>query len=377
MPGELELMLDPNGDEVKLTWHKGNGPWSRPLKLPSALLSHRSRDLRAALGALNAYMRSNHDFMEERDPGWQNYRGVLKELQQHGAALYNALFDESDLRAQVLSQALQSLNDGAELRVHCSDEVVSLPLGFVFEGDPLPLSGRPSRADFSGFWLNRFNITMLVRGGGVEQEFLGVDPRSLRALYALHRTEVEDAWPHLGNDSAKLKRLTGLPIKDYYDWDSARQACASICDADTIVFILAHSDGDWLELANKSKIDCQGFARMLHKGRRESHPVLLVLNCCLSATGGEGRSLLSAIAQPGFCGLIGTEAEILNSYALRCGTCLMWELCANGLTLGEAFDRMQRAEDLFPLNLFYTCYAERDFRLKGPIDELQGQLEAA
>jgi len=55
----------------------------------------------------------------------------------------------------------------------------------------------------------------------------------------------------------------------------------------------------------------------------------------------------------------------------------MWELCANGRTLGEAFDRMQRAEDLFPLNLFYTCYAERDFRLNGPIDELQGQLEAA
>ena len=105
--------------------------------------------------------------------------------------------------------------------------------------------------------------------------------------------------------------------------------------------------------------------------------MLLVLNCCLSATGGEGRSLLSAIAQPGFCGLIGTEAEILNSYALRCGTRLMWELCANGLTLGEAFDRMQRAEDLFPLNLFYTCYAERDFRLKGPIGELQEQLEAA
>jgi len=55
MPGELELMLDPNGDEVKLTWHKGNGHWSRPLKLPSALLSHRSHDLRTALGAKRLY----------------------------------------------------------------------------------------------------------------------------------------------------------------------------------------------------------------------------------------------------------------------------------------------------------------------------------
>jgi hypothetical protein len=361
-------MLDPNGDEVKLTWYKGYGPWSRPLKLPSALLIHRSRDLRAALGALNTYMRSNHDLVEERDPGWQNYRGVLKELQQNGAALYYALFDDGDPRAEALLQALQSLDDGAELRVHCSDEVVSLPLGFVFEGDPLPLSGRPSRADFAGFWLNRFTITMLVRGGGVEQDFLGVDPQSLRALYALHRTEVEDAWPHLGKDSARLKRLTRIPVQDYYDWDSATRACASICDADSIVFVLAHSDGDWLELANKSKIDCQGFARMLHKGRTESRAVLLVLNCCLSATGGEGRSLLSAVARPGFCGLIGTEAEILNTYALRCGTRLMWELCANGLPLGEALDAMRDAEDLFPLNLLYTCYAQRDFQLRRPID---------
>jgi hypothetical protein len=116
---------------------------------------------------------------------------------------------------------------------------------------------------------------------------------------------------------------------------------------------------------------------MLHKDRDSKHTVLLILNCCLSVTGGEGGSLLSAAARKGFCGLVGTEAEILNTYALRCGTRLMWELCANGLPLGEALDAMQSAEDLFPLNLFYTCYAQRDFQLLRPIDQLREQLEAA
>ena len=88
-------------------------------------------------------------------------------------------------------------------------------------------------------------------------------------------------------------------------------------------------------------------------------------------------SLLSAAARKGFCGLVGTEAEILNTYALRCGTRLMWELCFAGRPLGEALDEMQSAEDLFPLNLLYTCYAQRDFQLVRPIDELQEQLEAA
>src|SRR6516165_4072366 len=135
MPTPFELMLDPNGDEIKVTWHRGSGPFSKPLKLSSALMSRRSHDVRAALSELNAYVRTNQNLDEEKDPGWKRYVGVLKELQQRGAALYNAFFDDGDLRTKALIQALQSLEAGAELRIHCSDEVVSLPLGFLFDGD--------------------------------------------------------------------------------------------------------------------------------------------------------------------------------------------------------------------------------------------------
>jgi hypothetical protein len=76
-------------------------------------------------------------------------------------------------------------------------------------------------------------------------------------------------------------------------------------EKNSVVFVLAHSNGDWLKLSG-SEMDCQRFARMLHEGRDENHAALLVLNCCLSATGGDQRSLLSAVAQRGFCGLIGT-----------------------------------------------------------------------
>jgi hypothetical protein len=72
---------------------------------------------------------------------------------------------------------------------------------------------------------------------------------------------------------------------------------------------------------------------------------------------------------------VGTEAEILNSYALRCGTRLMWELCFNGLPLGKAIDAMQSAADLFPLNLLYTCYAQRDFQLLKPMEPIEQRYE--
>jgi hypothetical protein len=363
---QLELMLDPNGDQIKLMWCKENGPFSKPLKYSTAALAALSHGVRSALSELNSYVRTNQDLQEEKDPGWKRYAAAMLELRQQGAALYNELFhDDENPHIEALLQALQSLEPGGELRVHCSDEVASLPLGFVFDGDARPLGGNPSRPDFAGFWLERFRITMLVAGSGATD--IVIKPDTLKAVYALHRAEVENSLPYLGSDGGRLKQLVRIPVNEHFDWDSARHACASVGNADSIIFVLAHSDGDWLELDGNSKIDCRGFAKMLRSGRAADHAVLLVLNCCLSATGGEGRSLLSAVAQPGFCGLIGTEAEILNSSALRCGARLMWGLCFEGLDLGAAFEQMQHAEDLFPLNLFYTCYAERHFRLERPL----------
>jgi hypothetical protein len=280
------------------------------------------------------------------------------------------LLNEDDARSQELLRAIETLRAGAEIRVNCSDDEVSLPLGFVFEGEVGSPIGKPSRADFADFWLDRFKITTLVEGSGCGLERRSVDPESLKALYALHRTELENALPYLGSDTLKLRQLISLPVKQYYNWDAAKRAYSTIIDKDNIIFVFAHSDGDYLNF-DDSSVDCNTLSLNLHKDRDPRHPVLLILNCCLSITGGDGGSLLSAAARKGFCGLVGTEAEILNTYALRCGTRLMWELCANGLPLGEALDKMQSAEDLFPLNLLYTCYAQRDFQLRRPIDQLQ------
>ncbi len=377
MAGELELSLDPNGEHIKLRWSKDDEPPSKPLRLDIDLLRKRSRAVREALSALNNYVCGNQSLEEEKDPGWRNYAVVIKTLRQKGQALFSALLSEEDQRSQELLRVVGGLPQGSELRVNCSDDEVSLPLGFVFEGEVGSPIGKPSRADFAGFWLNRFKITMLVEGSGCGHERRNVNPQSLKALYALHRTEVENALPFLGADTiSKLKALTLLPVQQYYNWDTAKRAYAEIRDVDNIVFVFAHSDGDSLEL-DDSSIDCNTFSLMLHKDRDPSHPILLILNCCLSVTGGDGGSLLSAAARKGFCGLVGTEAEILNTYALRCGTGLMWELCFNGRPLGEALDEMQRAAELFPLNLLYTCYAQRDFQLLRPIDQPQQQLQAA
>ena len=373
MPGELELNLDPNGDHIKLWWKAEDEPPSKPLRLSRDKLRKRSGEVREALNKLNAYVCKNQKLQEESDPGWQHYSEILRTLRQKGRALYSTLFDDDDEpRTQELLRAIDGVGSGAEIKVYCSEDEVTLPLGFVFEGPVAAPITKPSRIDFNGFWRDRYRITMLVAGSGCGAERRSVDPDTLKTLFALHEAEIARSVQYLGNDYAKLKQLTLLPVQAYYDWDHAKNAYSTITSTNNIIFVFGHSDGDAIVL-NHSEIDCNTFSRMLHKNRDGNHAVLLILNCCLSATGGDGGSLLSAAARRGFCGLIGTESEILNTYALRCGTRLMWELCANGRPLGEALEAMQNAEDLFPLNLFYTCYAQRDFQLRQPIRQLHDQ----
>jgi len=90
------------------------------------------------------------------------------------------LLNEDDARSQELLRAIESLRSGAEIRVNCSDDEVSLPLGFVFEGEVEAPIRKPSRADFAGFWLDRFKITMLVEGSGCGLERRSIDPQRSR-----------------------------------------------------------------------------------------------------------------------------------------------------------------------------------------------------
>jgi hypothetical protein len=372
---EIEFIVTPNDKDVKLQWRADNSPLSKPIKINAELLERRSTGLRKALAALNEYVRRNPALDEARDPEWKAYRLALQEIASSGKALRAALLRE-DAGAGPLAEALAAAPIGTALKVSCSDEDVTFPFGFVCEPDAdtadLPVlqpddkrKYRPSLKDFERFWLFRFRISMLVQGSGCVAGALTVNPDSLRALYALHRTEFEASVDDLGLDCNNLRQFLKLRVGDHYDWNSAQRAWRSMDTSDSIVFVLAHSDGDILRLQD-SQMESLQFKDMLEK-RSGRGATLLILNCCLSATGAGGASLLSSVARQGFCGLVGTEAEILNSKALLFGTRLLERLLKNGEPLGDALDALQSDDGLFPLNLFYTCYADRSFKLQQPM----------
>jgi hypothetical protein len=366
----MEIRIDPNGDTTKIRLKKGGPADSRPVIVGTHLLRDRSKTLREALDNLNDYVRLRGNKVDF-DPGLRRYAQLIMELKEQGSALHTALFSTQNEGARALLNKLSTLKDGDEILVQCSCDEVTLPLGFLYR---FPVEEAPlvyGKQDFDGFWMNRYKITMLIEGSNCDENALAIEPDSFKSIYALHETEVDAAWDYLMDDGpkfSKLRELRCLSTQEHGNWNKVRAAFASGKNWN-VVFVLAHSDGDWLKLADSS-IACQDFADMLQMDHPAGGAELLILNCCNSATGGVQRSLLSSVAADGFCGLIGTEAEVLNSHALRCGTYLMWELCAHGKSLGEAFDLMQLEKSLFPLNLFYTCYADRRFRLCKPFDYL-------
>jgi hypothetical protein len=388
MSDGLEICFSTNGQEIKLQWRLfGTGPLSKPLKLNSGLIRDRCRSLRQTLTALNEYVIQHNGLNEERDPGWTAYDACLQRIKTEGRGLRSAIFRPDDPHAGALAEALEALPPNSHLDVSCSDTDVTLPLNFVYSGaDITPRTpGKPSIDDFSLFWLNRYRITMFVEGSGCPRDRLEVASGSATALYALHKRELENSSTYLGVDYfEKLGVLTRMKVGGRYDWNSVRSAYQEIAAQDCVVFVFAHSDGDSLVLDQGDKIDCLTFSDMLmlplkreERVKAEERVKLLILNCCLSASGREGASLLSAVARRGFCGLIGTEAEIANVYALRCGVRLMWGLYRKEKSLGEAFEEMRGDPDLFPLNILYTCYANRDFRLCGPAFDIIEELECA
>ncbi|WP_188564889.1 hypothetical protein [Undibacterium terreum] len=370
----MEIFLSPNGAEIKVCWRSSlpGAALTKPYSVNANALRKRCEAVRAELTALNDYVRANPKFDERRDPAWSQYSTIMRRLRNEGGMLRAALIEAGQPEdiAEVFDRRVRALPKDTEVTVHCSDQDVTIPLGFICENTSFTLKERPSRGDFDGFWINRLKLSIRLSGTDCATSE-AIDRSAFRAIYALNRAEKESVLAELIESDLESERqqfesLTTIDQRDHYDWEDVRSECMKMTNAHAVFFVFAHCDGLSLQLGDSDTVDWARFRNMLRR-RADDRSGLVIFNCCTSGIGEQGSSLLSAVTQPGFCGMIGTEAEVHNTGALRCGIRLMWNLCVNGKNLGDAFTDMQNSEDLFPVNLFYTCYAARDFRLNSPI----------
>lgn len=370
----MEIFLSKNNnDYIKVFWKERfpEASASETFSVNAENVRIYSKNVRDILTELNDYARKNPERQEFMDPDWTEYSDILDRLRAEGRLLRAALINAGTPRdvAKDFADAIRDMTPDEAMTIQCTDQDVTIPFGFLFEGPRPARQGRPSRVDFNGFWINRFVLNLKLGGTkGVTAQAL--EPSELKAIYALHQDAKDEVLSILRKEKREVERqrfdhLTTIDQHDHYAWDAVRAASEKVSDQHALYFVFAHSDGVTLQLANKDKCDWTELTSLLG-GRNPKRNGLVVLNCCTSMIGHEGNSLLSAIKQKGICGVIGTEAEVMNHMAFRCGISLLWKIC-EGKKLGDAFSEMQSDDELFPINLLYSCYAARDFRLSAPI----------
>lgn len=384
---DLILHVSDDGDNLKLVW-SGHGPgehWvPNSYLVNAALLQQAANAVREQLQDF-ALLRSTQDETA--------FRPLLQNLMKRGHDLYLQLLPDSDdnefdeIRER-LEEILTSVTDERpDLIVTLQTQKLFVPWGFVFVecAASSPTTTNFSLAALQGFLLTRFCISIICGGSRSLPR-----PRkpTFRKLYALDehlfgcaRVELAKQWDNLDQRLAVL--LEGDP-PPATDWDMFQQAWNSVAHHhDSVLFLYGHSDGQHFWLKTQSNEPKYLFLAASLKNLRKKVPgsaSVFLLNGCHTAAPAPASpveplaaSFLKLTRQTGYYGFIGTEAEVPNTFACHYGTEFLWRLCVEGKSVGEAFDELLESDHLFPQNVLYTCYAEREFRFE-PVD---GQAQQA
>ena len=391
---ELRVESGCEDGHLKLVWTATGpeGSWpAQPYEVSRGSLQQASEMVRGVLRRLATLP----------DPAPEDqYQVVLCELFARSDALCDNLFsaadggqaiadDARDLLRNARSEAATAQADPPSLEIILCDETVHVPWGFVFDqeaSDP-PAKFNQSVEDLADFWLICFKLGVRFQGGRSRLPKPGC--AGGRSLYALHEDLFTRARAALRKRSEeldhRLDELLGGDALTATTWTDCRQHWRQIAEEyDSIVYMFGHSDGERIILADgREAVDAvlpaSSFGTSFRKRSDTRTASICILNGCRTAAPSASQpwpaSFLSATRRPGFFGFVGTETEVPNDFASRYGVKLLWRLCREGQSLGDAFDALRRESDLFPLNLLYTCFANRNFRLPVAKPRMQGPTQ--
>ena len=352
------LTLTRHHDSLQAYWFADD--WTETYTAPLDRVLQKSLSVREVLRHLNDFAHANH----QSDDPWEGneFKALMYDLQQEGEDLYLALLtsDDGQTGERVKSELAQAERLALSITVH---KGMALPLGFLFPSHCKPpgVFGRTMDA-FNGFWVRDHQITMQAIGGSCRRK----KTEDVKILYALDTDQFLDLIEslHLHED---WDPLLALDVGRASDWATAFAKWREITDgddSDNIFFLFGHNDKSGFHLGKNDRKSREKFIDQFKRRNTDAGSTLLFMNGC-STVGDGNSSLLEVAGRPGFCGAIGTEAEIANDFAITYAGRLLNKLLLSGspTALGEAFHAMMHEDDLFPRNLLYTCYAYPDFMI--------------
>ena len=356
------LKVVAHGDDLlKIVWGEGNSPLCHnPYFVYRNQLEDSVQKCRGALDEfVSAYL--------ERNPA--RYASILRNIASLGSEIYFLLFRGARgvENSAIVEDWLASIDEPVRLIVS-SDATLHVPWGLVFGGDENSIpNGSAAMSDYGSFWAVKYQLTILYSGMAIKALQKPRERQSFKILSILNRDAFQAGQKFLcAGEQATLARFLETPQGSADSLLECRTKWTQMLENDCLLYVFAHATGTEIQLSNGERISVVDLRRKFLDPRRRMRirvpECLIILNGCDTAVGALDNSFLTATAEAGCCGFVGTEAPVPTEFAIRFGIALLYMLIEMGKTAIEAVDQLRRQH--WPLGLLYGCYSHPDFRIE-------------
>lgn len=372
------LQITPDANKLKLTWGK-NGLWFNPYSVDRDMINDCAEKIRQQLDQLVRRA------LENDRPGESPACGdILKEIAARGANLRKSLFTSEERTDEpgMIEEWLRTLARPFAIRVVVEPRI-HIPWGLIYDGEPNKLDGSAKNIDmttYQDFWNIKYNLSCVYHRilPGRDQDQAPIDPDSYRVLPVLNKVAFAKAI-------SQLTEAEQVAFSDFFNklapcihtkqdllaqWETVRNNLG-------MLFFYCHANQTRLALG-QDELDIYDFKRDLKLDNRQMNqpPSFVFLNGCRTAVGDPKGGFLEATGRTGYCGFIGTEAEIPDLFALRFSTAFMYYFFYEGLSILDTMRRLRHQH--WPISMLYSicCKPFLTVRGKGSQQSFSSLLES-
>ncbi len=359
---EITVQDGTKGEELEVRWREDGGAF-RPYTLngqDTRLFRKEAAEARRLLRNLSSLHANG------ADP--KQITACVQEIAEAGGDLFGRLFSSTPRTdAEEIKRWLQTQPSDPPpiLEISFADESrpFFVPWNIIYEGDVEATFADPKGADrenFRGFWGIRYTLTGGLQASPLRRRPLPRDSKALVVYCPQVAGPLEwDPREEFGLFSQRVEFVCSVE-------DLKRRL---VKGRPPIIYWLSHAQPDALYLDGEP-VRLSDLDKWLMRGSNAAdQPAvfrgLAILNACGTATNAELTSYLETFQRYEYSGILATEAEVLNTFAVPYGQELLRSLL-QGALVGPRTRELRSVPEHLPLSLLYGTYCPPTFRIDVP-----------
>jgi hypothetical protein len=310
---------------------------------------------------------------------------LVRALAVSGAQLWWSIFDvagDGDGHRPAAGR-IAALKKYIEERWHAGDKALTIatdptlhaPWSVVYpcEEEAVPalkvgVKLEDSLGIYKDFWCLRYDLVATLAAMDPLGLSMARNRSQFRVLSFVHEEALKVGLAALeADEQVELERLVDLPEGRMPNLPAARQRSDKLCSKQLLLHFFGHHYAGQLD-AGHTIFSITDLRRLLSSlsgddAATDRPQRLVFVNACSGLVGSGYDNLRTVVAEPGYCGLVSTEADVPTPFAARFGLRLLLALASRGQSIGVAMKSLREDPKLWPLSLLYGCYADRSFQV--------------